>query len=107
MLTVIEAGETLLIPDVATEGRWSPQWSERVRVAGVRSAMHLPLIVAGRAEAVLSLYSEHADGFDADDIAVAHILARHAAVAIAAARSGASRHRLSTPENSTARRWAS
>ncbi|WP_405072263.1 ANTAR domain-containing protein [Kribbella sp. NBC_01510] len=78
------------MPDVATEGRWSPQWSERVRAAGVRSAMHLPLIVAGGAEAVPSLYSEHADGFDADDIAVAHILARHAAVAIAAARSGSS-----------------
>ncbi|MEU4291243.1 GAF and ANTAR domain-containing protein [Kribbella sp. NPDC026596] len=90
VLTVIEAGETLLIQDVATEGRWSPQSSERVRAAGARSAMHLPLIVAGRAEAVLSLYSEHADGFDTDDIAIALILARHSTVAIAAARSGAS-----------------
>jgi GAF domain-containing protein len=90
LLTVIETGQTLLIPDVVTETRWPAQWSEQVVAAGIRSAMHLPLVVSGRAEAVLSLYSEQTDGFDTDDIAIAHILARHAAVAIARARNDAS-----------------
>jgi GAF domain-containing protein len=86
LLSVIKQQEVLLIPDVATETRWSPQWVEEVLDAGIRSSLHLPLVVAGRAQAVLSLYGEHPHGFDTDDIAVAHILARHATVAIASAR---------------------
>jgi AmiR/NasT family two-component response regulator len=34
----------------------------------------------------LSLYTLHPDAFTADDEAIAHILARHASVAVAAAR---------------------
>jgi GAF domain-containing protein len=90
LVTAIDQEQVLLIPDVAAETRWSPEWIEQVMTVGIRSSMHLPLMLAGRAQAVLSLYSEHPDGFDTDDIAVAHILARHATVAIASARHDAS-----------------
>jgi GAF domain-containing protein len=90
LLTTIEQQEVILIPDVAAETRWSEQWIKQVTCLGIRSALHLPLMLAGRAQAVLSLYGEHPGGFDSDDIAVAHILARHAIVAIASARHEAS-----------------
>lgn len=90
LLTTIEHEEVLLITDVATETRWPAQWVELVTGAGIRSALHVPLMLAGRAQAVLSLYDEQPDSFDDDDIAVAHILARHASVAIASARHEAS-----------------
>ncbi|GAB3921040.1 hypothetical protein GCM10029976_007530 [Kribbella albertanoniae] len=40
-------------------------------------------MVSGRSQAVLNLYGET---FSPDDLAVAHILARHASIAIASAR---------------------
>ncbi|MGY4769155.1 GAF and ANTAR domain-containing protein [Kribbella sp. CWNU-51] len=86
LLTAIEQKDVLLIPDTAAETRWSPRWTEEVTSAGIRSAMHLPLMVAGHAQAVLSLYSDQPDAFDTDDLAIAHILAQHASVAIASVR---------------------
>ncbi|WP_134132535.1 GAF domain-containing protein [Kribbella pratensis] len=68
------------------ESRWSPRWAEQVQSAGIRSAVHLPVVVASSPQAVLSLSSDKPDGFTVDDVAVAHILARHASVAIATAR---------------------
>ena len=90
LLTAIEQGAVLLIADTAAETRWSPQWAEDVANAGIRSALHLPLMLGGHAQAVLSLYSDQPDAFGADDVAIAHILARHASVAIASARHDAS-----------------
>ncbi|ADB31145.1 ANTAR domain protein with unknown sensor [Kribbella flavida DSM 17836] len=86
MITALEQRSALLIPDVLAEARWSAQWSEQMVAAGIRSAMHLPMLVAGRPEAVLSLYSDKPDGFTDDDLAVAHILAQHGSAAVAAAR---------------------
>jgi GAF domain-containing protein len=86
LITVIEQGQTLLIPDVLTETRWSQAWVGQALAAGIRSAVHLALKGRTRPAAVLSLYSARPDAFSADDVAVAHILARHAAVAIATSR---------------------
>ncbi|GAA1521648.1 GAF and ANTAR domain-containing protein [Kribbella lupini] len=86
MITALEERSALLIPDVETETRWAPQWREQMLEAGIRSAMHLPLLVAGRPEAVLALYSTKPDAFSADDLDVAHILAQHSSAAIASAR---------------------
>jgi GAF domain-containing protein len=90
LLTAIDQQNVLLIPDTAAETRWSPRWADEVATAGIRSAMHVPLMLAGHAQAVLSLYSDQPDAFDTDDVAIAHILARHASVAIASARHDAS-----------------
>ena len=87
VLTAIQQDTVVVIDDVATETRWSPEWLPEVRQAGIRSVVHLPLTAAaGYVAAVLSLYSEVPDAFGADDLAVAHILARHASVAISTAR---------------------
>jgi transcriptional regulator with GAF, ATPase, and Fis domain len=86
LITAVENAETVLIRDTSAETRWSRTWSEQVSAAGIRSSIHLPLLVGNRALAVLSLYSDQPDAFTEDDLAVAHILARHASVAIAAAR---------------------
>ncbi|MEU4393776.1 GAF and ANTAR domain-containing protein [Kribbella sp. NPDC023855] len=86
MITALDERSPLLIPDVAAETRWSPQWSEQMLAAGIRSAVHLPLLVAGRPEAVLALYSIKPDAFSGDDLDIAHILAQHGSAAIDSAR---------------------
>ncbi|MFK4084786.1 GAF and ANTAR domain-containing protein [Kribbella sp. NPDC020789] len=93
MITAIAEGEAVSITDVASETRWSPEWAAEVLATGIRSALHLPLTVSGRPAAVLSLYGEVAGGFGVDEVAIAHILARHATVAIATARREANLNR--------------
>jgi hypothetical protein len=53
---------------------------------GNRNVLQMPLTVAGRAAGVLCLYNTEPDRFSDDDEAVAHILARHASIAVATAR---------------------
>jgi GAF domain-containing protein len=80
---------TLLIRDTATDGRW-PDWAAKVLSLGVRTVLDVPLTTAAGTVGVLGLYSVVPDAFDADDQAVAQILARHASVAVATARREAS-----------------
>lgn len=77
--------QTVTVRDTVTEQRW-PTWAAQVRTLGVRSVLDVPMIVSDRTVGVLGLYSAKPDAFTADDEAVAHILARHAAVALATAR---------------------
>ncbi|WBQ08707.1 GAF and ANTAR domain-containing protein [Kribbella sp. CA-293567] len=86
LLAAIGDDQPIHIPDVTSETRWSPNWAQQVTAAEICSALHVPLTVGGRPSAVLSLYSDRPHAFDDDDLAVAHILARHAAIAIANAR---------------------
>ena len=90
VITAIEEQRIVVVPDVEADTQWPSAWSAQARAAGVRSVAHLPLTAGARTAAVLSLYSEAPDAFDTDDLAVASILARHAAVAIANARQEAS-----------------
>jgi GAF domain-containing protein len=76
---------TVLIRDTATDDRW-PEWSAKVLSLGVRSVLDVPLTTAGGTVGVLGLYNASPDAFAPDDEAVAHILARHASVAVATAR---------------------
>ncbi|MEU4196929.1 GAF and ANTAR domain-containing protein [Kribbella sp. NPDC026611] len=78
---------TVLICDTAADQRW-PQWAEKVTTLGVRSVLDVPLTLgqASSTVGVLGLYSQRPDGFSTDDEAIAQILARHASVAVAAAR---------------------
>jgi len=77
---------TIVVSDVATDGRW-PEWAEKVLGLGVRSVVDVPLATATGTVGVLGLYSVRPDAFGPDDVAIAHILARHASVAVATARS--------------------
>jgi GAF domain-containing protein len=74
----------VLIRDTLADVRW-PEWAAKVAALGVRSVLDVPLATS-RTVGVLGLYSPDPDAFAADDEAVAHILARHASVALASAR---------------------
>jgi GAF domain-containing protein len=76
---------TLLVRDTATERRW-PEWAAKVLSLGVRSVLDVPLSTAAGTVGILGLYNVEPDAFSADDEAIAHILARHASVAVATAR---------------------
>ena len=78
----------ILIRDTSTDDRW-PVWAEKVAALGVRSVLDMPLVTGSesrRSVGMLGLYSPQPDAFGPDDQAVAHILARHASVALASAR---------------------
>ncbi|MGW7680926.1 GAF and ANTAR domain-containing protein [Kribbella sp. NPDC054772] len=81
----IRERRTILVRDTAAETRW-PAWCAKVLSLGVHSVLDIPLTTASGTVGVLGLYSASADAFDADDEAIAQILARHASVAVASAR---------------------
>lgn len=76
---------TVLVRDTAVDQRWT-EWAGRVLELGVRSVLDVPLTTGEELVGVLGLYSAEVDAFGTDDEAVAHILARHASVALATAR---------------------
>ncbi|TWD81355.1 GAF domain-containing protein [Kribbella amoyensis] len=88
LITALRERDTVLIRDTTADGRWH-EWAAKVAALGVRSVLDVPLTTGAGATAsvgVLGLYSPVADAFGEDDEAVAHILARHASVAVASAR---------------------
>jgi GAF domain-containing protein len=80
---------TVSVPDLVQESRW-PEWSEKVLELGVHSVLDVPLWTGSGTVGVLGLYSKQPDAFGPDEEAIAYILARHAAVAVASARREAS-----------------
>lgn len=87
LVTCLEDRAPVWVDDVATDDRWSTEWTKLANSIGVRSVLHLPLGSAGQPVGVLSFFSEQRGGFGPDDLAVGHILARHASIAVANARS--------------------
>ncbi len=88
LVTVLRERSTVLIRDTTTDDRW-PEWAAKVAGLGVRSVLDVPLLTGSdttRTVGALGLYSPTPDAFGEDDEAIAHILARHAAVAVASAR---------------------
>jgi GAF domain-containing protein len=88
LVTALRDRTTILIRDTLTDDRW-PEWAEKVAALGVRSVLDVPLATGDQARStvgVLGLYSPTPDAFSEDDEAIAHILARHASVAVASAR---------------------
>jgi GAF domain-containing protein len=88
-LDVLGGGDRVLVPDTASEERW-PVWAPKVAALGVRSALLVRLHTNSSTLGVLQLFDIEPDAFEGDDDAVAHILARHASVALATARQEAS-----------------
>ncbi|HEY3561202.1 MAG TPA: GAF and ANTAR domain-containing protein [Kribbella sp.] len=76
---------TVAVPDLVMDTRW-PEWAKKVLELGVGSVLDVPLWTAAGTVGVLGLYSAQPDAFGPDEEAVAYILARHAAVAVATAR---------------------
>jgi GAF domain-containing protein len=79
------SGDTIAVPDVAADDRW-PRWQSVAADAGIGSVLHVPMTASDRITGVLSLYNTRPKAFTIDDEAIAHILARHASVAVATAR---------------------
>ena len=88
LVAALQDRTTIRIRDTKLDDRW-PEWAAKVAELGVRSVLDVPLAIgngAGPSVGVLGLYSPDADAFGEDDEAIAHILARHASVAVASAR---------------------
>jgi GAF domain-containing protein len=88
LVTALRDRSNILIRDTTTETRW-PLWTAKVAQLGVRSVLDVSLTTGVGPTAsvgVLGLYSPIPDAFSPDDEAIAHILARHASVAVATAR---------------------
>jgi GAF domain-containing protein len=79
---------SVIVRDTELDMRW-PNWGKQIAAEGIRSLLRIRLHAGGSTIGTLNLYSKTADQFDTDDQAVAHIMARHAAVAIGTARSEA------------------
>jgi GAF domain-containing protein len=88
LVTALRERHTVLIQDTATDERW-PELGTKIAALGIRGLLDVPLATGDeprRTVGVLSLFSAEPRAFTADDDAIAHILARHASVAVASAR---------------------
>jgi GAF domain-containing protein len=84
-VSVIEDRLAVIVSDTRLEGRW-PTWARHVADAGIRSLLSVRMYTDDETIGTLNAYSRQPDAFDVDDQAVAHVLARHAAVALGNAR---------------------
>ena len=76
---------SFVVDDLATERRW-PLWSPKAVGLGLRSMLAVQLTTSTRVHGALNLYASEPRRFDEDDIAIAHIYATHASIALAAER---------------------
>lgn len=76
---------TCEIPDTRLDTQW-PRWSRPAAEMGIGSVLSLRLTTDHAPLGALSLLATRTNAFDEDDRAVADILARHASVAVDAAR---------------------
>ncbi|KAA1418207.1 GAF and ANTAR domain-containing protein [Mumia zhuanghuii] len=83
--------ETLRLGELADDRRW-PTWSAKVAGLGAASLLAVSLAPEASRIGVVSLYSREPRHFDNDDVALAHLFARHAAVALARAETEANLH---------------
>ncbi|HKE71622.1 MAG TPA: GAF and ANTAR domain-containing protein [Nocardioidaceae bacterium] len=80
-----EPGDHIVVHDTTSDVRW-PRWGAELGALGVRSVLSTRLASQHALIGALNLYAHEPLSFDGDDIAIAHILARHASVALATAR---------------------
>jgi GAF domain-containing protein len=80
-----EPGDHIVVHDTTSDVRW-PRWGAELGGLGVRSVLSTRLASQHALIGALNLYAHEPLSFDGDDIAIAHILARHASVALATAR---------------------
>ena len=82
----VKTHATVISSEIASDPRW-PRWGPTIaRQYGVGSILSLLLYTGDDSYGALNLYSAAPQAFTTDDILVAHSLAAHLAVAVAAAR---------------------
>ncbi len=77
------------VPDTLTDSRW-PDWAAGMVELGLRSVLSVRVHATGSTTGALNLVAKRPHAFGPEDEAIAHILARHAAVAVATAQQQAS-----------------
>jgi GAF domain-containing protein len=81
-LDAIEGDAIFQSGDVGNDPRWV-KWGPSVAELGIHSVLSVRLETLTRRYGSLNLYADRVDAFDEDDLAVATIFVRHAAVALA------------------------
>jgi GAF domain-containing protein len=84
-IEIIEDHHGVIVDDALTDARW-PEWSRQVAESGIRSMLGTRLHTSETTIGSLNLYDVRPGHFTGQDRDVAEILARHAAVALAATR---------------------
>lgn len=84
--TAIRKGETIQIPDIATDARMIP-WRESALQRGYRAAIALPLKGEGQVFGVMLVYSEEPDSIVPDEVEMLEGLADNLAYGITVLRS--------------------
>jgi len=85
-LDTVKTHMTVISNEIGSDPRW-PRWGPMVaRRHGVGSMLSLLLYTGHDSYGALNLYSGRPNAFDSEDMLVAHSLAAHLAVAVAAAR---------------------
>jgi PAS domain S-box-containing protein len=79
---VAKTHNPILVPNIHTDGRYSPRVSAFWRAADVRAIYAMPVTIEGQLLAVLSLGLRRANDLTADDRALVRTLADQAAIAI-------------------------
>jgi len=85
LVSAFNGSRVVLISEVRNDDRW-PAWRELALSFGLRTVLQLPLRTGTYRSGVLTLYSSIPDAFDAEDVAMAELVAHHAAGAITWAR---------------------
>jgi GAF domain-containing protein len=84
-LQAIRAEDAFVIKDTFLDDRW-PQWAPKVAQLGWRAVLSVRLSTLVRTVGALNLYSRSADAFSSDDVELAQIFGRHAAIALTGAQ---------------------
>jgi len=77
--------DAVVVNDTHLDERW-PRWSSAVAGAGIRSMLGIRLYTSTTTIGSLNFYARRPSHFAPEDVDVANIFARHAAVALSAAR---------------------
>jgi GAF domain-containing protein len=77
--------QSVLVPDTLTEQRW-PTWAAGMLELDLRSVLSVPVHADQATSGALNLVAAKPYAFEPEDEAVAHLLARHASVAMATDR---------------------
>jgi GAF domain-containing protein len=85
ILTALSEGVVVRLADTRAETRW-PGLAALFAHYPIGSALHVPMWASEQLIGVLSLFNTEPNAFSVDDEAIAHILARHASIAVASTR---------------------
>ncbi len=93
-LTAWAAEETVLIEDIASDGRW-PEWSAAVAGLPVRSVVSVPLLAGKVSLGALKMYGGLPGAYDADSGRVLSLFAGPAATLLSHIQASDAPHRMS------------